>query len=174
MALNDFEFKSSYNKIDHDIAEEFYLPCMRNAIQYDRITGYFGSAIYVIAWEALKEFVANGGKIRIICSPFISEEDSRALAEGNQALTDEIIQRSLMIELQRMMDASYLEKPSKLLACLISSGTISIKLAIPNEFSHPSIRFNIIQKYWQSYPPIRIFIHGPRDIFHFHLPINIV
>lgn len=140
MALNDFEFKSSYNKIDHDIAEEFYLPCMRNSIQYDRITGYFGSAIYVIAWDALKEFVTNGGKIRIICSPFISEEDAHALSEGKQALMDEIIQKSLMQELQRMMDASYLEKPSKLLACLISSGNISVKLAIPNEFSHPSIR----------------------------------
>jgi len=140
MALNDFEFKSSYNKIDHDIAEEFYLPCMRNAVQYDRITGYFGSAIYVIAWDALKEFIANGGKIRIICSPFISEEDSQALSEGNQARIDEIIQKALMTELQRMIEATYLEKPSRLLACLISSGNIEIKLAIPNEFSHPSIK----------------------------------
>lgn len=140
MQLNDFEFKSSYNKIDHDIAEEFYLPCMRSSVLYDRITGYFGSAIYVIAWDALKEFVSNGGKIRIICSPFISEEDARALAEGNQAKVDEIIQSSLLNELQRMLNASYLEKPSKLLACLISTGTITVKLAIPNEFSHPSIR----------------------------------
>ena len=140
MALNDFEFKSSYNKIDHDIAEEFYLPCMRNAVQYDRITGYFGSTIYVIAWDALKEFVANNGKIRIICSPFITEEDARALSEGNQAKIDEIIQKSLMTELQRMIEASYLEKPSRLLACLVSSGNISVKLAIPNEFSHPSIK----------------------------------
>ena len=140
MALNDFEFKSSYNKIDHDIAEEFYLPCMRNAVQYDRITGYFGSAIYVIAWEALKDFLANNGKIRIICSPFISEEDAAALAEGNKAKVDEIVQSALLSELQRMIGASYLEKPAKLLACLISTGAITIKLAIPNEFSHPTIR----------------------------------
>ena len=140
MALNDFEFKSSYNKIDHDIAEEFYLPCMRNAIQYDRITGYFGSAIYVIAWDALKEFIDHKGKIRIICSPFISAEDAQALSEGNQAKIDAIIQHSLMCELQHMISASYLEKPSRLLACLISSGHISIKLAIPHEFSHPSIK----------------------------------
>lgn len=140
MSLNDFEFKSSYNKIDHDIAEEFYLPCMRNAIQYDRITGYFGSAIYVIAWEALKEFISNGGRIRIICSPFISEEDAAALAEGNKAKVDEIIQRALLSELERMIEASYLEKPARLLACLISTGAITIKLAIPNEYSHPSIR----------------------------------
>ena len=140
MALNDFEFKSSYNKIDNDIAEEFYLPCMRNANQYDRITGYFSSAIYIIAWEALKEFVTNGGHIRIICSPFISNEDAQALREGNHAKIDAIIQESLILELKRMMEVTYLDKPSRLLACLISSGTISVKLALPNEFSHPSIR----------------------------------
>lgn len=140
MPLNDFEFRSSYNKIDHDIAEDFYLPCMRNSVRYDRITGYFGSAIYVIAWDALKEFVSNDGKIRIICSPFISEEDARALSEGNQAKVDEIIQNSLLSELQRMLSASYLAKPSKLLACLISTGTITVKLAIPNEFAHPSVK----------------------------------
>lgn len=140
MALDDFDFKSSYNKIDHDIADEFYLPCMRNATQYDRITGYFGSAIYIIAWDALKEFINNQGKIRIICSPFISEEDARALIDGNQAKSNDIIKQALMGELQRMLNSAYLEKPSRLLACLISNETISIKLAIPNEHSHPAIR----------------------------------
>lgn len=140
MALNNFEFNSSYNKIDHNIAEEFYIPCMRNSIRYDRITGYFGSAIYVIAWQALREFISNGGVIRIISSPFISDEDSKAISEGNQAKIDEIIQNSLMHDLQRMMNCDYLEKPSRLLACLICSGNVEIKLAIPNEFSHPSIK----------------------------------
>ncbi len=85
MSLNEFNFKSSYNKIDHDIANEFYLPCMRNSIQYDRVAGYFSSSIYIIAWDALKEFVENKGRIRIICSPFLSDEDASALSEGNRA-----------------------------------------------------------------------------------------
>ncbi len=140
MALAQFEFCSSYNKIDHDIAGEFYLPCMRNSIRYDRITGYFASAIYVIAWDALKEFIANGGTIRIICSPFINEEDASALREGNKAKADEVIRKSLFLELEQMMECSYLEKPSKLLACLISQGIVTIKLAIPNDYTHPSIK----------------------------------
>ncbi len=140
MALNDYEFKSSYNKIDHNIADEFYLPCMRNATQYDRITGYFGSAIYVIAWDALKDFIHNSGKMRIICSPFISEEDAHALSEGNHAKSDAIIQKAMLEELQRMVSSAYLDKPARLLACLISSGIVTIKLAIPNDAAHPSIR----------------------------------
>ena len=34
--LSQFEFRPDYNKSDHDIASEFYLPCMRNSIAYDR------------------------------------------------------------------------------------------------------------------------------------------
>lgn len=140
MGLADYNFRSSYNKIDHNIANEFYLPCMRNAIRYDRITGYFGSTVYLIAWDALKEFVDHGGKMRIICSPFISDEDAKALSEGNRAKTDDILRQSLQDEIQNMLTSSYLEKPSRLLACLISNGTISIKLAVPGEQSHPAIR----------------------------------
>jgi superfamily II DNA or RNA helicase len=140
MALNDFEFNSSYNKIDHDIAKDFYLPCMRNSIKYDRITGYFASTVYIIAWDALKDFVYKNGKIRVICSPFISDEDSQAIADGNKAKTDAIIQEAMLDELQRMLESPYLKNASRLLACLISNDTIIVKLAIPNELSHPTVR----------------------------------
>ena len=66
MKLSDYSYAPSYNKAEQDIAESFYLPCMRSAVKYDRISGYFGSTIYIIAWDALKEFVLNGGKMRIV------------------------------------------------------------------------------------------------------------
>ena len=64
--LTKFDFKTDYNKASDDIAAEFYLPCMQNSTKYDRISGYFGSTIYIIAWSAIKEFIANSGKMRII------------------------------------------------------------------------------------------------------------
>lgn len=85
MLLSDFEFKGSYNRIDDDIAGDFYIPCMMNSISYDRISGFFGSTIYVIAWKALKAFLSNAGTMRIICSPIISPEDVAAMEEGNAA-----------------------------------------------------------------------------------------
>ncbi len=49
MALNDQSYATSYNKAENDIANDFYLPCMRKSVRYDRISGYFGSTIYIIA-----------------------------------------------------------------------------------------------------------------------------
>ena len=91
MLLTDFEFKGSYNRIDDDIAEEFYLPCMMNATHYDRISGFYGSTVYVIAWKALKQFIEHKGKMRIICSPILSQEDQKALEEGDEARTDLVL-----------------------------------------------------------------------------------
>ena len=102
-SLRDFEFKSSYHKLNDDVAKEFYLPCMRNASVYKRISGYFGSTIYIIAWSALKEFINNNGHIQLLCSPYLTEEDADAIREGKAALTDEVLAQSFKKELSEMI-----------------------------------------------------------------------
>ncbi len=62
--LRSLELAPSYDKSVDDLAGAFYLPCMRAAVTYDRISGYFSSAVFSIAWPALKEFVEAGGRMR--------------------------------------------------------------------------------------------------------------
>jgi len=140
MRLNAFDFKPDYNKANDDIAEEFYLPCMENSIIYDRVSGYFGSTIYIIAWAALKQFVANGGKMRIICSPFIIDEDQAALVEGYSARNSEQILDSLKKEINNLFGNEYLNKPARILACLVAIGVIDIKIAIIKPEASPEIK----------------------------------
>lgn len=120
MHLNNYHFQPDYNKAFDNIAEEFYLPCMRTARSYDRISGYFGSTIYIIAWGALKEFVNNGGKMRIICSPYLSDEDQEAIKVGYSSKIDEILLRSIEKEIDEMFASDFLSVPSRALACLIA------------------------------------------------------
>lgn len=140
MSLLDYDFKPDYNKAEDDIAQRFYLPAMKNASEYDRVSGYFGSTIYIIAWSALQEFINNGGKIRIICSPCISDTDKAAMSEGCSAQNDEIIQKSLMKELDDLFRQEELEKPARVLACLVAIGVIDVKIAIPSSRSEPDLQ----------------------------------
>ena len=140
MLLSDFEFKGSYNRIDDDIAGDFYIPCMMNSISYDRISGFFGSTIYVIAWKALKAFLSNAGTMRIICSPIISPEDVAAMEEGNAAQNDDLLAQALERELEEITQDENLDLPSRLLSCLIANGTIKIKIAVVNKNGHPNIK----------------------------------
>lgn len=140
MGLKNQTYLTSYNKAEHDIAEMFYLPCMRKATFYDRISGYFGSTIYIIAWDALREFIEHNGKIRLICSPYVSDEDAAALANGYSAKNDELLAASLAKEVQALFSDSYLTAPAKLLAYMISKGIIDVKIAVPTGYESPNAR----------------------------------
>lgn len=129
MKLSELTIKPSYTKTDDDIAEEFYLPCMRNSNAYDRISGYFGSTIYIIAWDALKEFIENGGHMRLICSPYISDDDEKAMAKGYSARHDELLADSLRTEMENLFSQSDLSAPSTLLAYMVSEDIIDIRIA---------------------------------------------
>lgn len=130
MALSDYDFKTAYNKMEDDIAAAFYLPCMRASTSYDRISGYFGSTVYIIAWEALKDFITNKGKMRIICSPYISDEDQAAVLEGYSARTSEILADSIKKEVEVLMASPALSAPARMLAYLVSADIVDVKIAV--------------------------------------------
>lgn len=140
MGLKGQTYLTSYNKAEHDIADMFYLPCMRNASHYDRISGYFGSTIYIIAWDALREFIEHNGKMRLICSPYVSDEDAAALANGYSAKNDALLAESLAKEVQALFNDPFLSAPAKLLAYMISQGIIDVKIAVPTGNESPNTR----------------------------------
>ena len=86
--LSELTLHTSYHKGRDDIAEDFYLPCMRRASEYDRAVGYFRSTAFIIAWPALREFVQRRGKIRVLCSQVLASEDIDALDKGYAARVD--------------------------------------------------------------------------------------
>lgn len=140
MSLSDFEFKASYNKADDDIAGAFYLPCMRSSVGYDRISGYYGSTIYIIAWSALKEFISNSGKMRIICSPYISDTDEEALAQGYSARNNQLLEESLRQEVEDLFASPELSAPALLLSYLVAEGIVDVKIAVPGEHAGADAR----------------------------------
>jgi len=129
--LSDLNLKPTYHKGEDDIAYEFYIPCMLRAQSYDRAVGFFSSTIYVLAWQGLKEFVKRGGKIRIICSPILSEEDKQAIDDGYTARGQEDLGKAFKGEIERLLQDATFSKPTRVLASLVALDVINFKIAIP-------------------------------------------
>lgn len=127
--LRDLTYKPSYSKELDDIANDFYIPSMLHAKTYDRISGFFGSTIYIIAWKAIKGFIENHGHIRIICSPLLTDDDQLAMERGYDARHDEIVRDSITREVKSLFGQEILSAPQKLLAFMIAEGIVDIKLA---------------------------------------------
>ena len=127
--LADLPLTHAYRKGEHDIAEEFYLPCHSAAVQYDRAVGFFSSTIYTLAWPALRSFVERGGHIRLVCSPVLSQQDQNAVAEGYAARMEEEAAERIRKEVQSLFRHPYLSKPARVLAALVALEVLEIRLA---------------------------------------------
>jgi len=80
--LRSLSLKSEYNTEEDNIIQDLYRPCLELSNKYDRAVGYFRANIYRELGEDLLNFVINGGKIRIVCSPDIPELDEMAARDG--------------------------------------------------------------------------------------------
>ncbi len=129
-SLHELRLQTSYTKGRDDIAADFYLPAMRRAVEYDRAVGYFRSAAFLIAWPALRDFVARGGRMRILCSQVLSAEDIRALDEGYAARVDERIAARMAAEVDLMLADAAMREPARVLAALVAAGVVEIQIAI--------------------------------------------
>lgn len=128
-SLKDLTLRGAYHKPQDDIAKDFYLPCMARAVRYDRAVGFFSSSIYILAWSSLKSFVENGGRMRLICSPVLSEGDDAALREGYSARSDAANGEEIRAEYQRLLQSADLAKPARVLASLVALGVVDFKIA---------------------------------------------
>ena len=138
--LSEVALQPSYHKGEDDIARDFYLPCMERAYTYDRAVGFFNSTIYVLAWPSLKAMVKREGKIRIICAPVLSKEDTNAIDEGYSARQEQSVTEQLRTEIERLLSDPYLGKPTRALATLVALDIIDFKLAFIGQESEPRHR----------------------------------
>jgi superfamily II DNA or RNA helicase len=129
MSLSELLLKTSYRKGLDDIASEFYMPCMSEATGYDRAVGFFNSAIYVISWPTLRDFVSRGSKMRLICSPVLSPHDVEAISEGYSSRMEAENATRLREHIQSMLASPFLYKPTKVLASLVALGVIEFRVA---------------------------------------------
>ncbi|WOF23661.1 DEAD/DEAH box helicase family protein [Microbacterium betulae] len=112
-----------------DILNDFYMRALVEAVTYDRITGFFASSALALYWGAIPDFVDRGGKIRVLCSPRITEKDAQGIERGYDARDDESLAAVLRAEFDALLISEQLRKPALALAALISEGLLEVRLA---------------------------------------------
>lgn len=140
MSFRELELLPHYTKTRHDIADDFYLPVMEQAMTYDRAVGFFSSSVYVLAWPALKAFVERRGRMRLVCSPILSPDDVDALGEGYSERVGEKVAGQLKEEVERMLADPQMERPTRVLASLVALGVIDVRIAFMGPRTEPEYR----------------------------------
>ena len=94
MSLRDVEIKKEYRSLLDNVAKEFYIPLLSEAVSYKRAVGFFSSSILVEISKGIMGLIKNGGKIKLIVSPYLSDEDIEAIKTG-YAKRDEVIKNAI-------------------------------------------------------------------------------
>ena len=68
--------------------EELYLPCLKWAERFDRGVGFFTTGWISCNIEGMSGFASRGGKVRLITSPILSNDDTDAIIHSEHNDTD--------------------------------------------------------------------------------------
>ena len=128
--LSDLAFKSVYKSDEDNILEEFYVPALSVATQYDRAVGFFSASTISYAGQALSTFVANGGKIRLILGAFTDKADIEAVQNGydRRALSEKI--GTELLEIVSNVSDELFQNRFEALAWLVAHGRLDVKIAL--------------------------------------------
>ena len=118
--------KPVYYSKEVDIAENFYIPVLKEAISYDRVSAYFSAKALSSCATGIENFISNAGKCRLILSKDISEEDYNKIKLGYD-LKDKL-NKGLIEDLNQELSIDEQRKLS-ILAYLIANNIIDIKIA---------------------------------------------
>ena len=126
MGLQDVELKKEYRSLRDNVPRDFYVPLLKLANLYQRAVGYFSSTALSVITPGLCAFIRNGGKIQIVASPKLSEDDIEAIEKGYKE-RNEVFQEALMRELDVDDHYRYADRLN-LLANLIADNKLDIKI----------------------------------------------
>ena len=128
MSLRDHEIKTEYRSLIDNVIHDFYIPLLSDACLYKRAVGFFSSSALIEISKGIAALAANGGKIQIVASPYLSDEDIEAIKQGYSARND-VIENALLRQLSDDHSDYYSMERLSLLANLIADGILDIRIA---------------------------------------------
>ena len=127
VSFKEINIKPEYRSFRDDIVRDFYIPLLQEAVIYKRAVGFFSSTALIEISNGITGLVRNGGKVFLIASPHLSEEDLDAINKGFE-LKNEVIERVIADSIVAPRSV-FEEERLNLLANLIADGHLEIKIA---------------------------------------------
>ncbi len=131
MSFQELDIKKEYRSLLDSVAKDFYIPLLSQAVKYQRAVGFFSSSSLVEISKGISELAKNGGKIQLVASPYLSDEDVEAIKSG-YAMRDQVVKEAIRREMTE--GKTPFEKARlNLLANLISDNILDIKIAFTED-----------------------------------------
>ncbi len=130
MTLRAIDLQFEYRSNSTNVVDDFYIPCLKESVNYWRTVGYFTSRGLALAAKGLSTFIASGGHMRLVASPFFEPDDISAIERGYET-RDAIMERAILRQLIVVDEPQFLKERLSCLTWLVAEGRLDIRVAVP-------------------------------------------
>ncbi len=130
MGFKDLSLKYSYRTSDDDVINDFLVPCLNYSVMYKRAAGFFSSTALIKLSQGISGLIKNNGKMQLVVSPELSQEDIEAIKLGYEK-KEEVINKRLLESIDEELTSTQKDRLN-LMINLIERGILDIKIAILN------------------------------------------
>lgn len=116
----DVSYESDSNK--NQLLDNFYIPVLENSKKYFRIAVFFSSTSLSVAAEGIEGLIKNDGKMYLLISPELSEEDFSIISKSEKLENDAFLFSDFALDAK--------EDNLKALAWLLGNGRLEIKIVV--------------------------------------------
>lgn len=128
MNFRTLDIKFSYETGEDDLVNDFYIPVLSYAKQYDRIAGFFSSSSLAVAARGISGLITNGGNMRIVACPRMNPDDIEMIEKAIMQ-PEEVLSRRILSEFEHLEDEFEKDHISAL-GWLLAKGLLQIKIAL--------------------------------------------
>ena len=133
MSLSSLLLKPVYRSARDDLVKDFYLPCLKSTVRYDRAVGFFSASMLSLAAQGLTALVERRGQMRLIVGGALTEEEAEAVLRGYAERAKAAAEERLQFEMRAILESisdSLLECRLHALSNLVAAGRLDIKVAL--------------------------------------------
>lgn len=110
------------------MAHDFIIPVMGRSVAYDRGSGYFSILTLASLADGIVPFIKNNGRIRLITSVNLSQEDIKVIRSGLDIQQGAVLER-LNQELMASIDEPFMTEKLDVITNMIAANRLTIKIA---------------------------------------------
>lgn len=128
MGYRDLSINKCYETIENrtHLLENFYIPMLEETVKYYRIAGFFSSTSLAIASKGIAGLINNGGVMKLLISPEISDNDFEVL----KSFTEDCLPEDCFIFKDFNINDFSSDEHLKALAWMLANEKLEIKIVV--------------------------------------------
>ena len=126
--LSDREWKLKYTPEDGDLVKGFYIPALKDAERYDRLTGYFNAGALALVARGIEGLVRNNGRMRLVVGCTLNQPEIDAIEKG-EAVRMQVEKH--LADMPLIAPDAATKEALELVSWMVAQGYLEVKVAVP-------------------------------------------